>query len=85
MPRTKLKGMFEEYNHKYYDELLESDKKFAYLADKYHELDVEIHELDKHDHGDMHNQREQLKRKRIGVKDEAYAILTEYKNNSTKV
>jgi len=74
--------MFEEYNHSYFDKLIENNIEFSYLATRYHDLDVEVRTLSDNS---MHGFRERLKRHRLQIKDEAYEILKDYKVSSEEV
>ena len=81
MSHRKLRNMFEEYNYSYFDELIKNDAEFAYLATRYHDLDVEIRNLSDNS---MHNLRERLKRYRLQIKDEAYSLLLMHKIKYSK-
>jgi|GEM_PF-5226275 len=79
MSHRKLKNMFEEYNHKYFDKLLINDLEFSYLARRFHDLDMEVRNLDDNS---SHPLREKLKKERMKVKDEAYTILLKFKDET---
>lgn len=68
--------------HEYRDiitELKVSDAHFASIFDKHNDLDQKIKDVEEgREHLD-HLQLENLKREKLKLKDEAYAIILEYK------
>ncbi len=59
---TRLKG--EGTNHR-----------FLHLFDRHTELDHQVKALEDHDAGGIHTEIETLKKEKLRVKDELYAIL----------
>lgn len=77
MSHRKVKDIFEKYNHEYFDQLIDNNVEFTYLVKRYSVLDREICGMD--DNSSTHALRERLKKHRLQLKDEAYAILQEMK------
>ena len=65
---------FPEYQGKI-DALKQSNEDFARLMGEYDELDQEIRELEVHDQPVSDLYMEELKKKRVHLKDQLYAIL----------
>ncbi len=65
---------FPEFKEKI-QELKSSNKHFKHLFDKYEELDKEIHSVAQEVRAISDEHAEELKKKRLKLKDELYAIL----------
>jgi len=52
-----------------------ANHRFLHLFDKHNELDQKIASLENHDAGGVHNEIETLKKEKLHVKDQLYALL----------
>lgn len=65
-----------EYKDKIH-ELKMSNKHFAGLFEKYHELDHEVHRIEESIETTSDDYLEELKKKRLALKDELFSMLKE--------
>ena len=56
-------------------QLKTSDQHFLHLFDKHNELDQKIKNMEAHIEGGTHEQIEQLKKEKLHLKDQLYAVL----------
>ena len=66
---------FPEYKERVH-ELKMSNSHFRRLMDEHHELDREIRRAETNQHGISDEHLEDLKKKRLALKDECYKMLT---------
>ncbi|GGD65645.1 YdcH family protein [Lacimicrobium alkaliphilum] len=76
MPLEKhpLQNEFPQHQNRI-QQLHASDNNFARLSDKYHQLDREIFEIEQHNLINDEDHLEQLKLKRLQLKDQLYKML----------
>lgn len=72
----ELHDEFPEFADKMH-KLKVSDPHYAGLADEYHEINREIHRLENGDEHLSHFDEEQIRKKRMVLKDEIYKYLTD--------
>lgn len=65
---------FPEYRHQIH-ELKQKDTHFARLFDEYHEVDREIRRIEQEIETPSDAYTEELKKRRVKLKDELYAML----------
>lgn len=73
--------------HEYRDEISElkvNDAHFAKIFDKHNELDEQIAEAEKGNIYIDEFEIDRMKKEKLKLKDEAYAIVMEYKKNKNK-
>lgn len=70
----ELAEEFPDYTDKLHS-LKTSDAHFAKLAEDYHEINREIHRIETHVDPASPVHEEELRKKRMALKDEIYAIL----------
>lgn len=70
----ELADEFPEHKEKLHD-LKMSDAHFARLADTYHDLNREIHRIESQGVNTSDEQFEDLKKKRLALKDDIFAVL----------
>jgi uncharacterized protein YdcH (DUF465 family) len=52
-----------------------ANNRFLHLFDRHNDLDLQIKGLESHDAGGIHAEIEALKKEKLHIKDELYAIL----------
>jgi len=52
-----------------------TNQRFLHLFGKHNELDQKITSLESHDAGGVHNEIETLKKEKLHIKDQIYALL----------
>ncbi len=70
----ELREDFPEYTDKIHD-LKVSNNHFAKIADEYHEINREIHRIEVGEEHVSQFVEEDLRKKRMALKDEIYALL----------
>lgn len=70
----ELREDFPEYTDKIHD-LKVSNNHFVKIADEYHEINREIHRIEVGEEHVSQFVEEDLRKKRIALKDEIYALL----------
>ena len=71
----ELRDDFPEYIDKIH-ELKISDKHFSKLFDEYHEINRQVHRLEIGEEHASQFDEEAVRRKRMQIKDQLYALLT---------
>ncbi len=71
----ELHGSFPEYAGKM-DELRASDPEFAKLFDEYDEINEKVHKAGTFEKPTGHFREEELKKRRIALRDEIFRILS---------